>query len=56
MNLIQWKPLSNFDSFFNGDFMNSVPGLQTDLSVDVYEKKGTIIAEISFVGGGRIRN
>jgi len=50
MNLIQWKPLSGLNSFFDGDFMDSVPLLQSDLSVDVYEKDNTVIAEMSLPG------
>jgi len=50
MNLIQRKPLSGLNSFFDGDFMNSVPLLQPDLSVDVYEEKDKVIAEMSLPG------
>lgn len=50
MNIIHWKPLNGLNSFFDGDFMNSVSLLQTDLAVDVYEKKGNIIAEMSLPG------
>jgi HSP20 family protein len=50
MNLIQWKPLSGLNSFFDGDFMNSVSQLHVDLTVDVYEKKDIVTAEMSLPG------
>jgi len=50
MNLIQWKPLSGLNSFFDDSLMNSLPMMQADLAIDVYEKKDNVIAEMSLPG------
>ena len=50
MNLIQWKPLSGLNSFFDDSLNTSFPMLQADLAIDVYEKKGNVVAEMSLPG------
>jgi HSP20 family protein len=50
MNLIQWKPLSGLSSFFDDSLNTSFPMLQTDLTIDVYEKKHNVVAEMSLPG------
>ena len=50
MNLIQWKPLSGLNSFFDDSLNTSFPMLQADLAIDVYEKKHNVVAEMSLPG------
>lgn len=50
MELIKWEPLGDFDRFFNNDIFPSLPKLGWDLSVDVYEEDGNIVAKMSLPG------
>jgi len=50
MNLIQWKPLSGLNSFFDDSLNTSFPMLQADLAIDVYEKEDNVVAEMSLPG------
>lgn len=50
MELIKWEPLGDFNRFFNNDTFPSLPKLGWDLSVDVYEEDGKIIAKMSLPG------
>ena len=49
---IKWEPFGEFDRFFN-DALSPIPrsgGVGFDLSVDVYEKDGSVVAEMNLPG------
>ena len=50
MDLIKWEPFNELDQFFGDRFMSSFPKFGSDLSVDVYEEKGNVIAKMNLPG------
>lgn len=50
MNLIQWKPLTGLNSFFDDSLTTAFPMMQADLAIDLYEKNDDVVAEMSLPG------
>ena len=50
MSLIKWEPFGDLDRFFNNDDLPGFRDMGWDLSADVYEKDGNIIAEMNVPG------
>src|SRR3989344_6057475 len=53
MQIIKWQPFKEIDRFFDDRFLQpfpSFPKLGFDLTVDVFEEKGNVIAKMSLPG------
>lgn len=50
MSLIKWEPFSQFDDFFGDVSRSSLVKMSGDLAVDIYEKGGSIVAEMNIPG------
>ena len=50
MSLIKWEPFSEFDRYFDDRMLSSFVKPGSDLSVDVYEEKGTVVAKMNLPG------
>jgi len=51
MAIVKWDPLFGLDRIFEDDFpLSSRRDMPSDLSVDVYEQKGNVIAEMHAAG------
>jgi HSP20 family protein len=51
MSLIKWEPLNEFDRLLdNRLFPTLIKSFDFDLSVDVYEEKGNVVAKMSLPG------
>lgn len=48
-NIIQWKPLGEFDRFLS-DSSPLFPKIGLDLAIDLYEEDGNVIARMSLPG------
>jgi len=47
MSLIKWEPFDEIEQFFGNRTMPSLLKLSSDLSVDVFEEKGKVVAKMS---------
>ena len=52
MDIIKWKPFRDVDRFFGEDFFPMIPAIsgKTMPSMDVYQTKNDVVAEISLAG------
>ncbi|MBN1916041.1 Hsp20/alpha crystallin family protein [Candidatus Dojkabacteria bacterium] len=51
MAIIKWEPFREMERFFDDDFgMFKMPALGWDMAVDVFEKDGKVVAEMSLPG------
>lgn len=50
MNIIQWKPLGEFDRVFDDRFSMGFPKIGLDLAIDLYEEKGNVVAKMNLPG------
>lgn len=52
MSLIKWEPFGDFDRFFNDSMglSNRLQNMSFDLSIDVYEEGGNVVAEMNLPG------
>ncbi len=52
MDIIKWKPFRDVDRFFEEDFFPMVPAMfgKTVPSMDVYQTKNDVVAEVSLAG------
>ena len=52
MDIIKWKPFKDVDRFFEEDFFPMIPAIsgKTMPSMDIYQTKNEVIAEVSLAG------
>ena len=50
MNLIQWKPFRELNSFFDDGVTDTFPMFHADLAVDLYQENEHVVAEMSLPG------
>ena len=51
MSLVRWKPFNDIEKLFDQDFpVLTIPKSGWDLATDVYEDKGSVVAEIHLPG------
>ena len=52
MDIIKWKPFRDVDRFFEEDFFPMIPAIskRTMPSMDIYQTKNDVVAEVSLAG------